>query len=115
METVHSFLTNKSAFFMCVVAPCLLIFGFVFKDSVSKIKRDLELLREETERLQRNEPSNGEKDESEGKEVLSKPNANAKEDALEAFKDSNPDDFAQMYKKIQEELIEELKQGDNQG
>ena len=114
METVHSFLTNKSAFFVCVVAPCLLIFGFVFKDSVSKIKRDLELLRQETEKIE----GVGKSDEEDGDkkdDTLSKESANANGDALEAFKESNPDDFAQMYKKIQEELIEELKQGDNQG
>ena len=114
MEAIHSFLTNKSAFLICVVAPCLLIFGFVFKDNVSKIKRDLELLKEES---QRNQEEIGNGDGEDNADIKEGSSNEITDDygSLEKFKESNPDGFEEMRRKIQEELIEELKQGDNQG
>ena len=115
IKTVHSFLSNKSTFFLCIVAPCLLIFGFVFKDNVSKIKKDLELLKEEAEKKKEDIALTDGTGVAEKRDEELSDNGGDAYGSLEQFKESNPEDFEEMCRKIRKELVEELKQSDDQG
>lgn len=98
-----SFLTSKSAFLICIAFPCLLICGFILKDCVRKITKDVEAAVEEIERIKSDEP----KSEEETKEMSSEQQRG--DDKL-----FTQEEYEEMYRKLRDELIEELKQSEEQ-
>lgn len=82
LTSIFSFFTNKVGFLGCIVFPCLLLAGFILKDCVCNIKRELQTVMDEL-------------DESETSEV----------DPLCGM---TPEEYQEMYERIKAELIEEL-------
>ena len=85
------FITSKNAFMLCIMFPCLLICGFILKDSVSKMTRELEAIKKtQEEYIQEDRDADKEASEQGQTEY----------------------DIEDMREKIRRELIEELKSGD---
>ena len=102
-----AFFSSKNAFLICIVFPCLLICGFILKDSVSKIYKDLEAVRQ----MEREEAS------EEEPERDSKADADLQESGAQergAPKPEESEEYEALVLRIREELIEELKQSDGQ-
>ena len=95
-----AFITGKNAFLICIVFPCLLICGLILKDSVGKMYRELEAIKN----------AQAEKDEDEDSREDLRENDNR---GAEGAQDS--EDYEQMRERIRAELIEELKHSDEKG
>lgn len=83
---VIEFLKSGTGFLICIVLPCLLVAGIIARESIKKLKNDISQMKTQLD--------SKESDTTEAKETVS-----------EAEKD-------EIYSRIKEELIEELKQGD---
>ena len=95
-----AFITSKNAFLICIVFPCLLVCGFILKDSVSKMNKEIEAIKKAEE-----------KKEEDKKEEKEEPPAQKRGDDKSA---ESSEDYEEMRERIRAELIEELKQSDEQ-
>ena len=94
-----AFITSKNAFLICVVFPCLLICGFILKDSVSKMNKEIEAIKNAEKDKKEEEP-----EQTQGHDI----------GGAESAQDMGTEDYEKMRERIRAELIEELKQSDEQ-
>ena len=103
-----SFFSGKIGFMSCIALPCLLISGFILRDSVGKIKTDMkkvidELAEDEVKRQaeKNNEQSSKNNSQPNSEESLHQDNVGL-----------SSEEYEEMYSRIRAELIEELKQSE---
>ena len=106
-----AFFSSKNAFLICIVFPCFLICGFILKDSFGKICKDLEAVRaiEEVEQA----PGEG-TDENRSAENPEEMDGAEKQASHERNTAEQAEDYEALCRRIREELIEELRQSDEQ-
>ena len=93
-----AFITSKNAFLICIVFPCLLVCGFILKDGVSKMNKELEAIKNAEKKRKTEECGEDPCDVSGGDESA-----------------EDSEDYERMRERIRAELIEELKNSDEQG
>lgn len=111
LSELIGFLTGKFGFMACIAFPCLLIAGLMLRDSIGKIQRDMKKIVDEM-------ASDGSVDDqqisnSEDGHLQSMSEQN---DANVAINEANEldEEYQKMCERIRKELIEELKQRDQQ-
>lgn len=104
-----AFFSSKNAFLICIVFPCLLICGFILKDSVGKICKDLDAVRKAEEEDAERERESASEADSHGEVPETGDKDSRSRDAAE-----QAEDYEALCRRIREELIEELRQSDEQ-
>lgn len=105
-----AFFSSKNAFLICIVFPCFLICGFILKDSVGKICKDLETVRA----IGEEQTSGADSDENRDVEDPEETDGVEKQTSRERNAAGQAEDYEELCRRIREELIEELRQSDEQ-
>ncbi|MBE7001738.1 MAG: signal peptidase I [Ruminococcaceae bacterium] len=83
MAALMGFLTNKVGFLICVLVPILLVAGFILKNCVQNIRKEMDVVLQEVE----------------------------KEERISGGGLLTQEEYAEMEERIRQECLEEIKQG----
>ena len=90
-----SLITRKEVFLSCIVMPILLLSALILRDSVRGIRKDMQLLLREAERLESGAGAGPEGSQENGAQA-------------DPFCGMTQEEYEQMYERIRAELMEEL-------